>query len=94
MEFSTLYIEVTIYGGCQIKNALTEMVAMARHLRCGVWADVNNIRTLARPNDDPADLIEAYDRALENHHSHAATGIPPLAAGQEQGAKHGTMGNS
>ena len=63
MELKTLNLTIDVYGGSDIHEAIKELVAMARHLRCGIWADLNGVKTLARPSDDAEELYEVWARA-------------------------------
>jgi len=85
IELKSLYLDVEVYGGSNIADAINDMVAMARHLRVGIWADLNGVRTLARPNDDAQELFEEWESAKVNKQSHASTGKATILEAKKAG---------
>lgn len=59
---SALYIDVEVHAGSNItESVIPGMVGLANRLLIDVWASLNGVRTLARPGDDPAAIIAAWE---------------------------------
>lgn len=58
-----LSIEVSGYGGSDVYEMMQDMLTLANKLGVDIWANINNVRTLARPGDDYESLKEDWDRA-------------------------------
>jgi len=71
-ERSDLYIDVQVYGGSHIPDVIRQMVELANRLQISVWAELNGVRTLARPGDDPAAIIASWDEALTSNYKIAS----------------------
>lgn len=72
MNEGDLYIEVKVYGGAHIPQVITQMVALASRLQISIWAELNGVRTLARPTDDPARIVEGWEEAGRLKRTHAS----------------------
>lgn len=68
-----LKLELTAYGGAHIKRVCEDAVELAAKLGIDVWFEFNGVHVLARPDDHPLMVEKAWDEALSNHSSHAAT---------------------
>lgn len=75
-KFQNINIKVDVYGGADIKIVIEEMVKCATHLRMDVWADLNGIHTLARPDDNPDELHGIWNHVLlsKSAYRYASTG--------------------
>lgn len=72
MKDGDIYIEVKAYGGAHIADAIKQMVALANKAKVDVWAELNGVRTLARPFDAPSDIYAAWCRSIDTKQSHAS----------------------
>lgn len=77
-DLDCLYIDVKVYGGSDIPKAINQMVLLANRIGLTVWADLNGVRTLARPMDDPQMITLDWHEALKNKRSHASQQHLPL----------------
>ncbi len=64
MILQNLHFKVEVYAGSDIQKVCQEAVALANHLRMGVWFDFNGISTLARVGDDPERVEESWREAM------------------------------
>lgn len=69
---SDIYIDVKVYGGTHCHKAIMDMQALADRIGVSVWADLNGVRTLARPGDSWAKIIAAWDFAVANNKEYAS----------------------
>lgn len=62
---SDLYLDVQVkaYGGSNIPEVIKQMVALADRIGITVWAELNDVRTLARPGDDAERIWRAWEEA-------------------------------
>lgn len=76
---SDLYLDigVKVYGGAHIPRVIRQMVGLANRLEISIWADLNGVRTLARPGDNHEAIYEAWDAAITHKHSHASAEVAP-----------------
>ena len=63
---SGIYMDVKGYGGRDVADCIREMVALSRRLQIDVWGEFNGIRTLARPDDQPEEVVRAWEQATVN----------------------------
>lgn len=59
-----LTVEVQASAGQDIAEAIEEMCILASRLGCLVIADLNGVRTMAKPGCDPRDLFAQWDSEL------------------------------
>ena len=69
---SDLYIDVQVYGGSSIPKVILEMSELADRIGITIWASLNGVKTLARPGDDPKQIIAAWEEAMREKRSHAS----------------------
>ena len=76
MGMSDLSIDVDVYGGTHIPDAIKQMVDLANRMQITIWATLNGVRTLARPGDDAEEIHKAWERAMETDvpHKYASQG--------------------
>lgn len=55
------YIEVSIFGGANIKHAAMDMCNVAKRLMICVFATFNDVRIHANPGDFVEDVIKRYE---------------------------------
>lgn len=67
---SDVYLDVKVYGGADIAKVCRDMIELADRLGITIWADLNGIRTLARPGDDPAALWKAWQEAGQSKNAY------------------------
>lgn len=60
----SIKIDVEIYAGTRAEDAARELVALAKRIGITVWADFNDKRVLARPEDDPDMLAARLTEAI------------------------------
>lgn len=73
---SDVYLDVKVYGGSDIAKVCRDMVALADRMGITIWADLNDVRTLARPGDDGHALWLAWQEAARSKvaYKRASTG--------------------
>jgi len=72
MILHCLNFKIDIYAGSDISTVCQEAVALANHLRMGIWFDFNGVHILARVADDPDRVEESWREALAKNYSHAS----------------------
>lgn len=71
---SSLKIDVGVYGGANISDeVIPEMIALADRLQIHVWAELNGVRTLARPGDSSVRLAIKWQESLSTSKKFATT---------------------
>lgn len=69
---SACYVELKVYGGSHIEDAIQDAITIAKRLGCSVWFHFNGRHVLARPDDNPRKVLTGYERACENGWSTAS----------------------
>lgn len=61
---SAIYLEVEVYAGQEIKGAIAGMVDVATRIGINVHTTFNDVRILARPNDDADAIHHSWDSEM------------------------------
>jgi hypothetical protein len=71
-SLDALHIDVKVYGGKDIPTAIHQMVLLANRTGLSIWAELNGVRTLARPGDDAQMICVDWADAVKHQRSHAS----------------------
>lgn len=85
----SLYLDVEVYAGSNIPDAIRQLSMLSTRLGIGVWASMNGVRVLAKPGDDWRDIERGWDDAIKAKWPTASARKRPSAAQGPQGSKDG-----
>lgn len=69
---SHLYLRLESYGGTTIDDACKQAVEVAKRTGVHVWFTFNGVDVLARDDDSPEKISQAWEHALRNGYSTAS----------------------
>lgn len=71
MNSTDIHIEVEALAGCDIpKSIIPAMIKLANRLDICVHCKCNDVKVIAKPNDDPTDLALSWDEEISSNKQH------------------------
>lgn len=64
-KFDTLKLIVEVFGGSPIRQVAIDLCDVANRVGVLCEANFNDVRLWARPGNDPATLVEAYQQKCD-----------------------------